>query len=216
MQLIQELLKLTEKVVDKDTPIELKDLVANFPSMHGKAISKLWGGKRLTYKGQPFFNGRETATVYDGAIKAAEKAMKNLEVVLTVFHSNGKSIVDQEYTFTGVDESQECYLGYDPKADKLYIGFDCWMSDEQYEKPFNDESSKPDLEAAGPWKKFSELNSRMYGVLFELTSTDGKTFKADCVETGRKVKNNKTIGGFYPGVYENIGQHVKLVDLRLD
>jgi hypothetical protein len=193
---------------------EIKDLVTNFPSKHGKALQKMWGKSgALLYKGQPLFKDGSLGAAYEGAMEAAEK-MQGRTVATSLYFDGSSNDVELE-----VDEMQEVYLGYDKKQDKLYIGYDVWLNDESVEREFdksfeditgdrfdadNDEHSK----IFRDWR-----NSKDYpgfsGFLFELSSKDGKTFKADLIQDSS--------GGFYKGIY---GGHefkrLGLVDLRLD
>jgi len=238
MKLLQELLELPQQLVEaaaaeitKHGPVEIKDVIAHFPSKYKKVLQVLWGTHRLTYKGQQLFTGRESSMddtaadlgpVYMGAIHAAEKAMKKMTVPVDIQgmpdvllndenvrrkHGNLESEIESE-----IDESQECYLGYDPKHDQLYIGFDCWLNDEAYNEFANQfDDSNPEIEKAlnKVWKEFNE--KKFQGELFKLTSSDGKNFKA---EEDDSVSGP---GGFYKAVYKSPGfKRLGLVDLRLD
>ena len=63
-----------KSILESDAPVEIHDLVKNFPTTHKKALQKLWGGKRLVYKDKTLFDHEDIGPAYRGAIKAAEKA----------------------------------------------------------------------------------------------------------------------------------------------
>jgi hypothetical protein len=194
---------------------EIKDLIDNFPSKHGKALQKMWGKSgALLYKGQSLFQDGDLGPAYNGAMKAAEKYDgKELEVQI---HFKGES----DSADIEVDGMQECYLGYDRKRDVLYIGYDAWLSDESIEKAFDtvyeyatgerfDADNDEHHEEFRKWKSGKEYPG-FTGLLFELSTTDGKRFDAELMEDAP--------GGFYQGIYNKSPEFKRLglVDLRLD
>lgn len=171
MSILQELLILRES---PEVPVELKDIVAAFPKHHGKAFSKLWGGRRLVWHGERFFDHDELGPAYQKAIDAAEEYINDgyeAEVNQIVraeqlVSSMGNDHDEDEDQDDDQDDSydqaegsadfdwkaefgddqggsrQECYLGYDPVRDKLYIGFDAWISEENFNSDFDDAFEK--------------------------------------------------------------------------
>lgn len=179
---------------------EIKDLVKNFPSKHGKALQKMWGKSgKLLYKGQPLFDGASLGAAYEGAMEAAEK-INGEAIRISVYFEGESDEVDIE-----IDEMQECYLGYDKKQDKLFIGYDVWMNDESIEQAFDEVYKQATGERFDADKKDHEESYRAWktggdypgftGLLFELSSKDGRTFEADLVQDSP--------GGFYKGVYNS-------------
>lgn len=195
---------------------EIKDLVQNFPSTHGKALQKMWGKSgALLFKGQPLFKDDDLGPAYEGAMKAAEQ-YDGTDVEVQVYYEGDSDSVDIQ-----VDGMQECYLGYDKKHDKLYIGYDVWLNDESIESAFDyifksatgerfDADNDDHNEEYRVWKSSKDYPGFM-GFLFELSSKDGKRFNADLIHS--------EVGGFYKGIYNSKSGEFKrlgLTDLRLD
>ena len=228
MNLLQELLYISNtgltlqeaEDLKKGGPLELKDVIEHFPGKYAKVMKVLWGTHRLVYKGQPFFTGKESTMehtsadigpAYRGVMKAAEKELKKMTVPIDVLVPGTDETEELDFKFT--DDCQECYLGYDPKTDKLWVGYDCWVDYEgtwnKWSEQFDDDDKKIEKGLDKSWK---ELNSHgMMGALFELTSTDGKQYKAE------EYDGNFEFRGFYNGIYRTSDfKRLKLVDLRLD
>lgn len=232
MQLLKELLSLQES---PDVPIELKDIVNAFPRQHGKAISKLWGTRRLVWHGMRFFDHKTLGEAYTKSEEAVEEYMdrEDLNVELSFQLDASKIVVDNDedddapgYADVEISHTleykdmQECYLGYSPKKDKLYIGFDAWGGNDEefneaFEKAFEeatglhfDDSNEEHQEVyTDVWHEYGE--SGAYGVIFEITDVHGE-FDA---EPAMAVMP----GGFYRGVYTKFKRtHSDVVDLRLD
>lgn len=201
-------------------PLEVADIIKNFPNRHKKFLSKVWGGPRLVYHGMPFFD-----EIYDKVDAALQKAMERVEVDISiplderfVLAINPKSQwFEFEYSCR-VDDMQEVYMGYDPQADTLYVGVDGWINEEDFNEEWDKQfkrNMREDFELDEPthrklfdvaFKKYQKLGFQ--GVLFKLTLS-GKNFKAT------EVMSNGN--GFYQGTYKS-GEFksLGLVDLRLD
>jgi hypothetical protein len=211
---LQSIIAEMQLVIESGTPVEIGDLVKNFPNTHTKALKQLWGGKRLVYKGKTLFDHDDFGPAYRGAIKAAEK-VKRSGLSLNFSFRSAETESDVEIT-----DMQEVYLGYDEKQDKLYIGFDAWLDDDVIEtvfdklyreaedEEFDTDSNDPKYENA--WREFKRTSgATFWGILFELTSTDGENFKAEVV--------HNEPNGFYKGIYRSrVFKTMKLIDLRLD
>ena len=187
-------------------PLEVKDAV--------KKSTKRLDLQNLTYKGQSFFTSSGFGPVYSGAIKAAEDLIKKIKIPLDVIRPDDGST--EELDFKLEVNPQECYLGYSPASDDLYIGFDCvidvsetwdkWCDDEG----FDDSDRKIEIGLNKSWKEISKKTA--FGILLKLKTTDGKTFKAEDIDSVDGVG-----GGFYRTCYKSPAfKRLKLVDLRLD
>lgn len=200
-------------------PIELKDLIKYFPSTYAKAIQKMWGKDRLVYKGMKFFDNGSLGEAYDKANDAVEQAMKDegftAPVSLAIPDGEDLSMTHFEYE-AHVDDSQEVYLGYASESDKLYLGVDAWLNEndfnEEWDKQFKKETGQTynedneDHSALfhDAWKKYSNMGG--YGILFEL---DDDLTSAEPVIMSQ--------GGFYRGVRADPQfKRYGLVDVRLD
>lgn len=241
MLLLQELLALREA---PEVPVELKDIVAAFPKHHGKALEKLWGGRRLVWHGDAFFGHNELGAAYVKAEKAAVAYINDgyetevnqqveaddlVQSNLEDDEDNGGNSYSGSADFTWMagfgdqdgGERQECYLGYDPVKDKLYIGFDAWVSEEN----FNSDFDKAFEEATGMsydgddeehhavfdkvWKEYQSEGYGFWGLVFEITH-NGDEYHAEEAEMPMP-------GGFYRGVFRQFkARHPKVIDLRLD
>lgn len=236
MDTLRSLLFITESDLPADGPVAVEDLVKYFPSKHGQAIEKLWGSHRLTYKGKQFFTeeGNDHGPVYKGAMEAGEEAAKKetvnfqLEPGQTDNHDWRATIQDAEDeglnipTFevdVKLDEMQEVYLGFQPKTGKLYIGFDAWTDHNDLDGEIDDymngiDADEPVRDAIENAIHHEMKDLGFFGVLVELSSTDGENFEAHDVVTEP--------GGFYRGIHNTRAhgshafKHLGLIDLRLD
>jgi hypothetical protein len=228
MKTLKELLGLQDPdmLYEASAPVELKAVIDAFPKHHPAALAKLWGGKRLVWHGERFFDDDELGPAYIKAEAAAEEycrdgyntdANMDLHGEVDGEEVNGSMTWDVQFD----DEKQECYLGYDPKKDKLYIGFDAWASDEDFNEAFekefkdmigddhdmdNDEHNKIYTEA---WNEYQHGGFGFWGLVFEI-SHNGSSYEAE--EALPPMQ-----GGFYRGSYKLFKQqHPSVVDLRLD
>lgn len=203
-------------------PIELKDLIENYPTNYMKMIHTLWGGKRLTYKGQRFFDDGDLGPVYDGALAAVENTDSD-----TLEHhfqlTDDKGVIHETTASVSIHDKQEVYLGYNKNNNRLYIGFDVWLdnldevfdelADEcGYEVEDLDEPNQNSYTSARQkaWKRFNDGNQGFLGMLFELTTNDGIHFEAELIMD--------MPGGFYSkNMYRSpMFKSLHLIDLRLD
>lgn len=201
-------------------PVEVADIIRNFPSQHKKALQKLWGGPRLVYHGMPFFD-----EIYDKIGPVLEAAQKRVEVELSIQLDerlvqaiNPKADWDEFEFSSKVADGQEVYMGYDLKADSLYVGIDAWIDEEDFNSEWDKQfkrNMKEEFESDEPshQKLFNAVHKQyqklgFQGVLFKLNKV-GRSFKAVEVMTNEK--------GFYQGTYKS-GEFksLGLVDLRLD
>lgn len=234
MQLLKELLSLHEAPV---APIELKDLIKAFPHQHEKAIRHLWGTPRLMWNGMKFFNNGDLGKAYTKSLDAVEESMssEDVEVELSLQLDASKLVYDNsedddvpghamvEWN-AGVDfnDCQECYVGYDPKKDKLYVGFDA-SANYDAEQNFNEAFEDAFQEATGKsfddsdedhfeihqelWDQYVKMG--FFGLIFEITDHGG-------VLSAEPAMAPMT-GGFYRGTYKTFKrQHPNVIDLRLD
>lgn len=240
MLLLQELLAIHEA---PEVPVELKDVIEAFPKHHGKALEKLWGGRKLVWHGDRFFDHNELGDAYQKSLDAAEEFINDGYEAEVHMHVNAEQLVashddgedeDNEQAPGSADLSfqaglgdgdggsrQECYLGYDPVKDKLYIGFDAWTS----EDTFNEEFDKAFEEATGEeydgdneghqevfnaaWEEYKNEHLGFWGLVFEITHS-GDTYQAE-------EAFPPMAGGFYKGMYNLFKRnHKNVIDLRLD
>lgn len=203
--MLKELLRLLEEqnTLDKNKTYEIKDVVEFFPKGKDKLLRKFWGTEGgLTYKGQPLFTKNDLGPAYDGIIKAGEEYINDPDEFYVVVYD------DLEVT---ASDSQECYLGYDPKSDTLWVGFDIWLDEESFNQEFDKKYPREDTEGKVFKEAWKEFQQSFIGVLLPLKSKDGKNFE---------VIKSRTIempGGFYKGIYNrNETKKLGLIDLRLD
>jgi hypothetical protein len=217
MNVLKELLQLREAEV----PMELADVIKFFPKKHGEALQKLWGGKRLVWHGMRFFDDGGLGEAYEKAEEAAKAYIAdgyNAEASLEVELPDGEMADVQWDALFEDDEVQEVYLGYDPKRDVLFIGFDAWTSDDEFNAAFDrtweeetgeehDMDNDEHQEAYNRiWKDYQDQNMGFWGLCFEI-SADMKAEEA----------LPPMPGGFYRGSFKLLkSQNNNLVDLRLD
>ena len=228
MSILKELLGLTDPdmLFEANVPIELADVIKHFPKHHEKALSKLWGGQRLVWHGMPFFGDNELGEAYTKAEKAAEayiedgyNADANIDFDGEVDGAEISDTVTWDVTFDK-NEKQECYLGYDPKRDKLIIGFDAWANEEDFNEAWDKafegavgeefDSDNPEHEAIfkRAWDEYKD-GYGFWGLCFEISFNGGEM---EAEEALPPMTN-----GFYKGTYKLLKQqNPNIVDLRLD
>ena len=209
---------------------EIRDVLAAFssPARQKAALNALWGKDRLEYNGMKFFSGNNLGPAYKKAEAAAEEAIKQGTEVRVSIPLPGNLVDaidpdahwdDLEYEATIADK-QEVYVGYSPKNDQLYIGYDIWLDendfndawDREFENAFGerfddeDEDHQALFDAA--WKQYRDYG---HGILFELNDdlTDANVALSSD-EVGRPGMFYQSIHNSSP--FKNLG----LVDIRLD
>lgn len=239
MSTLQELLKLQDplQLNEADVPVELQRLFSDGVSANfaKKAIEKLWGGRRLTWHGDRFFDHNELGAAYVKAEEAAEAFINdgyNEEVNMQIDaahladldeDANGEIdfTFDVEFGTAHGGDHQEVYLGYSPSHDKLYIGFDAWVSEDN----FNDGWDAAFKEATGTdydsdneehqavfneaWTEYKDDGYGFWGLVFEITNHHGEYSAEEALPP--------MAGGFYKGSYKLFkSHHPDVVDMRLD
>ena len=241
MSILSELIKLHDPLsallAEAEAPVELKAVIDAFPKHHEKALSKLWGGKRLVWHGMRFFSDGELGEAYTKAEEAAEQYIAdgyNTNVEMTVDTSDftpadaGDEDDDDDNDISDIevqwdvefkeDDKQECYLGYDPKRDVLYIGFDAWSSEDD----FNEAWDKAFEDATGEeYDGDNEEHQKLYDWAWEEYKSEGYGFWGLVFEIDRDFNCEEALppmaGGFYKGTYKLFkNNHPNVVDLRLD
>lgn len=242
MQLLKELLAIHEA---PEVPVELKDIIAAFPKNHGKALEKLWGGRRLVWHGMRFFDHDDLGEAYTKSMAAVEETVDDqggIEVEQSMeLRIHPSMLADEDEGDEDRDDNdapmhaeiewkdtlkysdmQEVYLGYSPKRDKLYIGFDAWGNGEEefnqaFDEAFEEATGVPyDHDNEGHHEVYNELwqelqRSKMgfYGVIFEITDLHDSFHAEEAMAP--------MAGGFYRGTFSTFKrQHPDVVDLRLD
>lgn len=230
MKILKELLGLTnpDMVFEAEVPVELSAIVQAFPKHHEKAFQKLWGGKRIVWHGKRFFDDGDLGPAYKEAEKAAEEYIKNGYNTDANLDISGE-VDGEEYHDTVIwdvqfsdDEKQECYLGYDPKRDTLFIGFDAWADEGEFNDAFdkafeemtgeeynmeNDEHQKIFNEA---WEEYKTAGYGFWGLIFEISiDANGEMTAEEAL--------SPMLGGFYKGMFKLFKQqNPNVIDLRLD
>lgn len=246
MKLLAELLTLHEGEV----PVELekwgRKIATSSPpnkksnlAFLNQLLKKHWGNTRLTWHGERFFDEDGLGPVYTKAEAACTQFIEdgykiNYEDTFQVDVQHPDNDSDDTYDSSSHDVEinfeveidtrymQETYLGYSPKRDKLYIGFDA--DPKGLDEEFNTEWDKAFEEATGvaydhddeehqaeyekAWRSFNEGGS-LYGLLFEITNYNGDYHVEEAWPPSR--------GGFYKHTYRDFkAQHPDVIDLRLD
>ncbi len=224
-------------------PLELRDVVRFYPNTYKRVFNAKWGNGRdtggLVFHGHALFSENDgEKTAYDQIEQAVDRFISNedyrVEVNITIdlddfepSSTNDTTHFDaHDYSFdTEISDKQEVYLGYSPHDDALYIGYDAWIHEEE----FNESWDKEFAHATGEmfdmdnpahdavfqkvWQKFR--NEMFFGLLFRVTERNGY-WEAEEVFAARP-------GGFYRGIYRGIYRDrngtfsaLDLIDLRLD
>jgi hypothetical protein len=236
MPVLQELLALRDplRLNEAEVPVELKAVFDAFPKHHEKAFSKLWGGKRLVWHGERFFEDGDLGAAYKKAEEAAVAYINdgyNTDVNMEEDVSDiadmddGDGQLDLHFDVEFGDqhggERQECYLGYDPHKDKLYIGFDAWVSEDEFNSMFDsafEEATGQSYDSDNEehhnvfnnmWQEYQNEGYGFWGLVFEITNDHGEYTAEEATPA--------LPGGFYKGVRKLFkSQHPNVIDLRLD
>ncbi len=221
-------MKLSEIVVSQvaeeltsDGPVELKDLFEpGRKEKFGAAyVKKLWGNPRLQFQGRSILGGDDN--LYEdinGIIDGILSGMDPIEGYVPVEGTDELDMDGYEYEFTvEKGDFQECYLGYDPKDNSLYVGIDAWVSEDQFNAGWDDAFRRAtgerfdieDDEHANVYNSaFKEYQKQGFvGVLIHLTG--------DPIDGGYIIEHKP--GGFYRGIkHTSAFAQYGLIDLRLD
>lgn len=231
MSILKELVSVNDPTVmfEANVPVELKAIVDAFPKHHGKAFQKLWGGQRLVWHGMPFFGDGEMGDAYVKAEDAAKAFIADgydTEASLDIEgdvdgEGEQQDTVSWEVQFDP-SNMQECYLGYDPTRDALYIGFDAWSDEQEFHdsfdevfsrifgEPYDGENDTHSMIFNEAWSQYKEEKLGFWGLIFEVT-IDGNN------EMTAEEALPPMAGGFYGATYALFKrQHAAVIDLRLD
>jgi hypothetical protein len=238
MSILKELTTYEYLLEAPSVAIDIKKLFNDVPpKTSAAALEKLWGSQHLSWHGKRFFDEGDAGPAYVQAEEAARKYLADgdlddiigdVTVDLSPIKDELADDVDYqyEYEFNAVfenDEStlQESYLGYDPKRDVLYIGFDAWSIDEDFNNGWDakfEEASGIEFDNDNPlhekildtaWKMYHTKQMGYYGLVFEITDTSG-SMKAE-------MAHPPMTGGFYGGMYKMFkSENPNVIDLRLD
>lgn len=211
MKLLQELLQLNEAPV---VAMELRDVIKNFPNKHGKALAHLMGNGRLMWHGDKNFI--ETA---EEAVKEYSKSEEyGTECHLEFYDEDGdRHTISWEEKLDEAD-MQQVYVAYDPKQDKLYVGYDAWTETHAFEEAFNEYyeqkfGEEADVQAEELYEAARESYKQdglgFWGLMFEVDA-HGNAMEA----------RHPVTGGFYKSMYHNFKNTSltgkRVIDLRLD
>lgn len=222
--LIKELVQLMEDVTG---PLDVADLVANFPNRYKKAISDQWGKDRLSFKGLSFFANDGIYDQLNTAVSkfAGTRMFDGIQVEMeSVSEYKGKTItLDYADREDPTQYGQECYMGFSPKANKLLVAYDTSLREDEFNEQFDDawkstfgrrdefdsENSEHAAVYDDLWDKFKD--ARVY-VVFEV-DVSGKSVKiVRQVDLPFDLKK-----GFYSHGRSLLKQeYPDIIDLRLD
>lgn len=206
-------MKLTDIVVLEaaplsDDPVEIKDVVENFPSQYRKAIKAFQNNGRLRFGGDQVWTADgEYGQAINDAIKVATRLLKNEPIDVEVdFNVGGTELStsgDPSFTFDAdVEEVREVWMGYDVKSDQLLIGFDVWIGDNEFndewdekfeqafEEDFDMDNEEHEKVFNRAWKEFSN-NQMFYGAIVSVNTG----MHAD-------METPEMPGGFYRGPFK--------------
>lgn len=230
MSILKELTSITDPTImfEANVPVELKAIVDAFPKHHGKAFQKLWGGNRLMWHGMPFFANNELGDAYVKAEEAAEAFIADgyntdarIDISGEVDGNDEHGDVSWDVEFEA-ENKQECYLGYDPTRDALYIGFDAWSNEDEFHTafdeafqetwgvPYDSDNEEHAAIFSEAWAEYKEMKLGFWGLIFEIT-VDGNN------EMTAEEALPPMTGGFYSGTFKLFKQnHPNVINLRLD
>lgn len=222
MATLKELFALVEA---PSVPIDLKDIVQFFPGQHGQTLTKLWGKSHLTWHKDRFFVNGAPGPAYTRAEAAAKKyisrgyktdCMLNVEVGKDFYELNFNVEFSDEHS----TDPQECYIGFDPITDKLYIGFDAYVTEDEFNKAFDaafkktkdQEHNMNDLDHQKVFDtaryEYKKLHMGFWGLMFEITHKGGEYTAEEAM--------GPAPNGFYKGQFKQFKvSHANVIDVRL-
>lgn len=223
--LIKELSQILTEAAEK--PINVSDLVVNFPNNFKKVLNDQWGKHRLAFKGLSFFGDDG---VYDQLNQVVSKFSRGrdfdgIQIELESVKEYEDQTVKVEYTDKSdpTEYGQEVYLGFSPKQDVLIVAFDTSLQEDLFNENF-DEAWESTF---GRNEEFSFDNEEHEAVYNDLWDQYTKAhvylvFELDVV--GKKLKVTKQVDlpyrldkGFYSHGRSLVKQeYPDIIDLRLD
>lgn len=225
---LSEIKALTE--ADENTkPAELKDIVQLYPTKARQAILAMSKKGRVLYNGKPLFDvGGDFSNLFHVADEYASRYVKELEfeksIPLDIELEDDKYWESYDFEIR-VDDAQEVYLGYRPSDNCLYIGYDVWLDendfnenwDKQFKKNLGEEFDNDNEQHEKIFNKaweYYKKHSANDGVLFKLVPS-GQGFKA--YEELKSSDLGDKGGMFYEGIHRTPQfKTLGLVDIRLD
>ena len=204
--------------------LDLKALAkyyATRPEDLKRKLSQLWGEHRLTYNGQKFIEGDNS--VYqqlEDAVEAHLRGNETIEMSLNIDNApdiDGNELSSLEWKATiSKDEMQEVYLGYSPRFDSFFIGYDAWLNEDEFNEAFDEAF---EAEFGEEFDTDNHEHDAVFKAAFEEYKDAGMLgllYKVD-LETGDVAEELAIPGGFYRGIYNSgLLKNLKLIDLRLD
>ena len=208
-----------EEAPEGDKPIDLNDLLEFFPNTYKKAVSTLAKSGRLTWGGKKVFTkDGDYGPALEQAVADAESFLKDEKIEITLELDGAVADLDEHSDFTGeyeLDEHQEVYVGFATRGEKLMIGFDVWLDEDNFNQDFDKEfetafgedydGDNPDHEKIFNHTRDQFLKQSFVGVLVGVD------------QDGNCDIEHSAPGGFYKGIYnDSIFKRLNAVDFRLD
>lgn len=219
-------MKLSDLVllVEAAEPVEIATLAANFPNTAAKAISQMLIKDRL------LFNTRSFNDVYVDAVDKAENTKQTVELDLDINAYKALEAIGADHWSSlnvevEIDSAQEVYGGWSPtEPDCLYIGFDAWVNEEDFNEQFDKAFKK---ETGKSFDHDDESHSAIYSSIYESfrkNSTSSYLMKVKIGSNGVPIKATTELapgdagnGMFYKAIYKSQSlKDLHLIDLRLD
>lgn len=223
MHFLKELLTLNESA---EAPIEVVDVIKNFPNKYKSALQSLWGKEKLEFKGLSFFaNGGFYDQLNDVVNKFVDSSKYHgIEVEIDpAAELDGKSFaVSYEDKTNPVKVGQESYVGFCPSKNVLLVGYDTSLDEELFNEEwdkqwdrtfgrknhFDHENNEHNMFYDSFWREFIKVGACM---VFEVDVSNGK------VKVLRQADLPNFLVSFYNTGYKELHKaYPDLIDLRLD
>ena len=222
--LIKELTRLTESATD---PLELTDLIANFPNKYKKVVSEQWGKNRLSLNGLSFFADGGIYDQLDAAVSkfVLTRKFDGIQIGMESVTEYQDKTISLDYADRGdpTKYGQECYMGFSPKIGKLLVAYDTSLQEDVFNEQFDDEWKS----TFGKKEEFDLGNSGHGGIYNDLWDIfkDARVYVVfEVVVSGKSVKISRQVHlpvnlkkGFYRHGHSLLKQeYPDIIDLRLD
>lgn len=211
-------MKLSDIVIQEETPtgdkpIELKEVTKYFPNTYQKAVRTLAKQGRLTFGGVLLFtkNGENGPAINKALAEAhtliTDKDGDHNKVQIRVEMNGSVANLDNGTDFdidAKIDDVNQAYIGYAQKGDYLIIGYDAWISDNEFNEEwdkkfeetfgedFDNENTQHEKILNAAWKQFRDTQM-FFGIAVEVDTNFYAT-----------MEEMPGTGGFYKGLYPRL------------
>lgn len=144
---LTDIVQEADQTLPADKQVELKELVKYFPNTYKKAVNTLAKAGRLTFGGEVVVKDGDHGPALERAIAEAEEYLKADDFSIEVDVEMDGSVADIDdggmLSYEATDNDYEfTYSGYSMRGDRLIIGFDAWLNEEEFSEKWDPQFEK--------------------------------------------------------------------------